>query len=304
MPWDYLIVTASNDLQAQAYEAHIRLRQQLGLLPRVRHALVAPDMEGQRIGSGGATLGALARVLHLERQRMPADAAEAILRNLRILIVHAGGDSMRLPAYGPCGKIFVPLPGPCGSSLPATLFDRLIPAYLDLPEGAPGRGQIVVAAGDALIFWDISSLHFGHPGITMLGCNANPEEASRHGVYCLGEDNSITLLSAEAVPGRTAAGGSDRAVRRSRARHRRDEHGRGRRCRAAQGLWRRSNRTRALRLAAPRARLDSTRRSGFVPGNLLRHGERRDARTLHRKRSCGRLLVVRRGSREALSRAP
>ena len=190
--WDYLIVTASNGVQAQAYEAQIRLRQKLGLLPRVRHALVAPDTEGKRIGSGGATLGALARVLDLERKRMPEEVPAAILGKLRILIVHAGGDSVRLPAYGPCGKIFVPLPGPCDRDLPATLFDRLVPAFLELPGGAPGRGQIVVAAGDALMYWDISSLRFGHPGITMLGCRATPEEASRHGVYCLGADDSIS----------------------------------------------------------------------------------------------------------------
>ena len=190
--WDYLIVTASNAVQARAYDAQIRLRQRLGLLPRVGRAVIVPDVDDKRLGSGGATLGALARVLNLERSRQQESGAEGILRKLRILIVHAGGDSMRLPAYGPCGKIFVPLPDRPEDALPATIFDRLVPAFLLLPEGAPGRGQIVVAAGDALMHWDISSLRFAHSGITMLGCRATPEEASRHGVYCLGEDDSIT----------------------------------------------------------------------------------------------------------------
>ena len=39
--WDYLIVTASNARQAQAYEGHLRLRRELGLLPQVRECLVA-----------------------------------------------------------------------------------------------------------------------------------------------------------------------------------------------------------------------------------------------------------------------
>jgi fucokinase len=189
--WDYLIVTASNDLQARAYEAQMRLRQNLGLLQQVRRALVVPDREGKRIGSGGATVGAIARVLEIERER-GAEAPEQILRNLRAMIVHAGGDSMRLPAYGPCGKIFVPLPGPCHGPLPPALFDRLVPALLDLPGGEPGHGQIVVAAGDALMHWDISGLQFGHRGITMLGCRATPEDASRHGVFCIGEDSSMS----------------------------------------------------------------------------------------------------------------
>jgi hypothetical protein len=34
--WDYLIVTASNARQARAYEAQLRLRRELGLLPQVR----------------------------------------------------------------------------------------------------------------------------------------------------------------------------------------------------------------------------------------------------------------------------
>ncbi|HSW48831.1 MAG TPA: L-fucokinase, partial [Bryobacteraceae bacterium] len=188
--WDYLVVTASNDAQAAAYGAQIHLRHSLGLLPQVRRALVSADPGGQRIGSGGATLLAIAKILEIEREQGEA-SPELALRKLRILIVHAGGDSMRLPAYGPCGKIFLPLPGAGDSPVPLTLFDRLVPAFLELPEGAPGRGQIVVAAGDALMDWDVTGLDLARAGITLLGCRATPEEASRHGVLCLGEDSSI-----------------------------------------------------------------------------------------------------------------
>ena len=51
--WDYLIVTASHEMQARAYHAHLRLRHELGLLPQVRQFLVVADWEGRRIGSGG-----------------------------------------------------------------------------------------------------------------------------------------------------------------------------------------------------------------------------------------------------------
>ncbi len=189
--WDYLILTASNDAQAKAYQAQIQLRQKLGLLPQISRAMVVPDKDGARIGSGGATVRAIARIVGIERARS-CKTPDQILCGLRILLVHAGGDSRRLPAYGPCGKIFVPLPGFLQSALPPALFDRLMPALLDLPAGAPGRGQIIVAAGDALMHWDSSGLDFSHSGITMLGCRATPEEASRHGVLCLGKDNSVT----------------------------------------------------------------------------------------------------------------
>jgi fucokinase len=211
MSWDYLIVTASNARQARAYEAHLRLRRELGLLPGVGESLVAADPEGRRIGSGGATIYCLAQVLERERKRrrIPINngAAEDILRRLRILIVHAGGDSRRLPAYGPCGKIFIPVPGETHTGLPATLFDLLVPAFLGLPQGAPGRGQIVVASGDALVRFDASHLRLDRPGMTVLGCYAEPAEASRHGVYCLGAGDSITrYLQKPSVEEQKAAG--------------------------------------------------------------------------------------------------
>jgi fucokinase len=187
--WDYLIVTASNDSQASAYESQLQMRRQLGLLPQVRETLVVPDLDGKRIGSGGSTLHCLMQVLAKVGQGCapanPALDAAGILRRLRILIVHAGGDSRRLPAYGPCGKIFVPIPGSPDAALPPALFDRLVPSFLALPEGCEGCGQIVVAAGDALILFNPTVADFRRPGITALGCFASPEEAARHGVFCL-----------------------------------------------------------------------------------------------------------------------
>jgi fucokinase len=210
--WDYLVVTASNDAQAQAYEAQLRLRQELDLLPRVRQVLVVPDLEGKRIGSGGSTVHSIAQVLRREGQAdLAGDAAVEVLRGLRILIVHAGGDSRRLPAYGPCGKIFVPVPGESQTGLPAALFDRLVPAFLELPEGPAGRGQIVVAAGDALIQFDAAAVRFEHGGMTALGCYASPEEASRHGVFCLAADNAIRLyLQKPSLAEQEAAGAINR----------------------------------------------------------------------------------------------
>jgi hypothetical protein len=73
------------------------------------------------------------------------------------------------------------------------LFDRLVPLFLDLPPGSPGRGQIVVAAGDALLRWNAQELSFHNRGITMLGSPADPVEASRHGVLCVDRDGSVSL---------------------------------------------------------------------------------------------------------------
>jgi len=104
--WDYLIVTASNARQAQAYETQLRLRWELGLLPQVRKWFVVADLEGRRIGSGGSTVYCLAQVIEREGKR--GQSAEAIFRRLRILIVHAGGDSRRLPAYALAARFLFP----------------------------------------------------------------------------------------------------------------------------------------------------------------------------------------------------
>ena len=183
--WDYLIVTASNETQAEAYEIQLDLRRRMGHLTQVRHSLVVADPEGKRIGSGGSTLYCLNRIIGLEcTERNSGGSAEEILRRLRILIIHAGGDSKRLPAYGPCGKIFVPVPGESSSALGTTLFDLLAPAFMALPGGQHGEGQVIVTSGDALNRFDSSSVDFSAPGMTALGCYASPEEASRHGVFC------------------------------------------------------------------------------------------------------------------------
>ncbi|MCL6543740.1 MAG: hypothetical protein K6T61_00805 [Bryobacteraceae bacterium] len=189
--WDYLVLTASKSSQARAYEAHIRLRRQAGLLSSIRQVIVAEDPGGRRVGSGGSTLLALEKILLLEAGS--ASAAETVLRRLRVLIVHAGGDSMRLPAYGACGKIFVPLPGLGDGPLPAALFDRLLPAFLDLPAPASDQGQVVVAAGDALLLWDAVGLSLERGGITLLAAEATPLEASRHGVCCIGQEGTFSL---------------------------------------------------------------------------------------------------------------
>lgn len=115
--WDYLIITASNDKQAEAYQSQIDLRRSLGLTSGVRKILVVADPGGRRVGSGGSTVHCLLRVLDLEMiSRLDAGARldprtwEKIFGRLRIIVVHAGGDSKRLPPYGPCGKISSPSP--------------------------------------------------------------------------------------------------------------------------------------------------------------------------------------------------
>ena len=222
MSWDYLIVTASNELQAAAYRKQLEQRKRVGLLHGFDEVLVVADPNGQRIGSGGSTITCLLQVLQRERRVVaarsvesescqPADeTGQSLFSKLRILIIHAGGDSQRLPAYGACGKIFVPLPGDSDSPVATTLFDRQLPVYRDLPAPPAGRGQVVIASGDVLLGFSPEEVTFGRQGITGLACAASPEEASRHGVYCPGPDRTVRrFLQKPSVDEQRAAGAVD-----------------------------------------------------------------------------------------------
>lgn len=212
-PWDYLIVTASNDLQAAAYQRHLDIRRRLGLLCDFREALVVADPGGRRVGSGGSTIHCLLQVLQRELPRQSGKAAdwpaiEHVLRRQRILILHAGGDSKRLPAYGPCGKIFVPVPGESRAGVAATLFEHLVRTFVPFPAAPAGSGQVVVAAGDALLRCDLSAISLAADGLTALGCYATPDESRNHGVFCAEGDGPVRLFLQKPSPARQAETGA------------------------------------------------------------------------------------------------
>jgi len=190
-------VTASNELQAEAYESQLKIRRDLGLLSDVREVMVVADPGGRRIGSGGSTLYCLMEVLSRrlggELRKSGPEQWRSVLWGLRILIVHAGGDSRRLPAYGPCGKIFVPVPGQSDSAAPLTLFDRQLPTYLALPEGEPRAGQIVITSGDVMLRFEPDEVQFATEGVTGLACYAQPIQGARHGVFCRTEADTVRL---------------------------------------------------------------------------------------------------------------
>ena len=213
--WDYLVVTASNARQAEAYKKLIGLRGSLGLIHGVGRVLVVADPGGRRVGSGGSTVHCLLRVLDLEtgarrgrEARFDRRTWAGIFGRLRILIVHAGGDSRRLPPYGPCGKIFVPVPGGSGGALGATLFDRLIPTYLKLPRPEEGGGQVVVASGDVLLDFDAASVVFAQKGVTGVGAFVRPDVAKNHGVYCREEGGEVLRFLQKPSPAKQAALGA------------------------------------------------------------------------------------------------
>jgi hypothetical protein len=149
--WDFLVLTAANEKQAQGYRQELALRSRAvgptgAFFPAGQRNVVVPDPPGRRAGSGGATLGVM-EALCRDHGVSPDD-----LRHLRILLIHSGGASQRLPAYSPLGKIFAPLPLLRPDGQIATLFDHLYLTLAGLPDRL-GPGMLVLA-GDVFLLFD------------------------------------------------------------------------------------------------------------------------------------------------------
>ncbi|HQC42161.1 MAG TPA: L-fucokinase [Verrucomicrobiota bacterium] len=201
--WNWLVVTASNDLQAAAYRSLLKSREGSALLASFERWQVIPDPAGQRVGSGGSTVFCLLEIASKVMQEVlfPVDSwekLEELLGSQRVMIIHAGGDSRRLPAYAPCGKLFVPIPNCHGgvvetSGYSFSLFDRLLSDLVQLPVGKEGRGQYLVVSGDTLLLYNPNEVRFDFSGLTAVGVRRPLNECLRHGVLCADADARVRL---------------------------------------------------------------------------------------------------------------
>jgi fucokinase len=187
--WDFLVLTAANEKQALGYRQELALRSRAigtagAFFPAIQRAVVVPDPPGRRAGSGGATLGVL-DALHREHGVNPRD-----FQQLRILLIHSGGASQRLPAYSPVGKIFSPLPLLRPDGQIATLFDHLYLTLAGLPQRL-GPGMLVLA-GDVVLIFDHRDVQAPPPGVTAITMRVEPEVAQGHGVFVTDANRQIT----------------------------------------------------------------------------------------------------------------
>jgi hypothetical protein len=173
--FDTVLVTASSERQAAAFRTLIERRRDHGLYPREVAFEVVPDPPGGRIGTGGSTLWALHRLLEARGAE-----AEGFLARQRLLVIHAGGESRRLPAYAPEGKLFSPLPIPSSALLPPVVLDAQLGLFLRYPWR---RGEIVIASGDAVVSFDPSCVPEDRGPVFGFAKPASIEQGSRHGVF-------------------------------------------------------------------------------------------------------------------------
>ncbi len=177
--WDYVILTASNEDQAKAFEAQLRVRFENGFLPKQTVYAVLPDPDGKRVGSGGATFHVLKYI------REQSNSADCFGRK-RILVIHSGGDSKRVPQYSVCGKLFSPVPRELPDGRRSTLFDEFMIGMSAVPSKFP-EGMLILS-GDVLLLFDPKQIDFPVEGAAALSMKEAVETGKNHGVF-LGDAN-------------------------------------------------------------------------------------------------------------------
>lgn len=173
--WDYVILTASNETQAAAYREQIQERLEKDLLPRETHYAVLPDPNGERVGSGGATF----QVLRYLGEKNPDE--QELFKNKRILVIHSGGDSKRVPQYSAIGKLFSPVPRELPDGRGSTLFDEFIIGM----SGVPSRIQegMLVLSGDVLLLFNPLQIDAQFDGAAAISIKEPVSTGKDHGVF-------------------------------------------------------------------------------------------------------------------------
>jgi fucokinase len=188
----WLVLTAANARQAAAYDAQLAPRVGRGSLAGCRGAFAVADARDARIGSGAATVLALAevarRILRVKRAR----TVQELFAGERVLVLHSGGDSRRLPMYAVEGKLFAPIPRIARGGGCAKVFDLLLD---DLAVLAPrAGGEVLVGAGDAVLGLARDPVRFTGDGVIGVAQRASAARASRHGVFVRGRGDRVTAF--------------------------------------------------------------------------------------------------------------
>ncbi len=180
--WDYVILTASNEDQAESYRAQIAHRLEHGRLPGQTRYVVLPDPEGKRVGSGGATF-------HVMKYISEQGEGKDCFRNKRILVIHSGGDSKRVPQYSACGKLFSPVPRELPDGRRSTLFDEFMIGMSGMP--ARFKEGMLVLSGDVLLLFNPLQIDFTFRGAAAISVKEDVETGKNHGVFLSDEKGNV-----------------------------------------------------------------------------------------------------------------
>ncbi|MED6180184.1 hypothetical protein PIB30_007689 [Stylosanthes scabra] len=210
--WDAILLTAASPEQAQLYTWQLQRAKRMGRIAPSTVTLAVPDPDGQRIGSGAATLNAIhALALHYRKHLLPDlhsqvastngsgggdDVALAeLMAKKHILLLHAGGDSKRVPWANPMGKVFLPLPYLAGDDPDGPvplLFDHILAIASCARQAFGTEGGMLTMTGDVLPCFDASTMTLPQDTSCIITVPITLDVASNHGVIVAAKTEHTT----------------------------------------------------------------------------------------------------------------
>lgn len=155
------------------------------------------DPIGHKLGSGGGTTWLLQQACSHEKGPAPDETCfDQWLGSEKRILIHAGGQSRRLPAYAPSGKVLTPIPvfrWERGQQLGQTLLDLQLPLYEQLMGMAPDNIHTMVVSGDVLIRTTQALPPVPQADVVCYGLWLDASVAKNHGVFVSRKKTPSTL---------------------------------------------------------------------------------------------------------------
>lgn len=157
------------------------------------------DPIDHKLGSGGGTTWLLTQAYENEMAHSDANNQKTFdewLSSEKRLLLHAGGQSRRLPAYAPSGKVLTPIPvfrWERGQRLSQDLLSLQIPLYKKIMDAAPSSLHTMIVSGDVLIRTTQPLQPIPEADVVCYGLWLGPEIAKNHGVFVSSCDTPSVL---------------------------------------------------------------------------------------------------------------
>ena len=151
------------------------------------------DPVGRKLGSGGGTAWLLRQCY--EHENSGEHFAQWLSKEKRI-ILHAGGQSRRLPAYAPSGKVLTPVPvfrWERGQRLSQDLLSLQMPLFEQVMAMAPESMHTMIVSGDVLIRTNKRPTVVPEADVVCYGLWLDDEVATAHGVFVAERKHPTTL---------------------------------------------------------------------------------------------------------------
>ncbi|MBR6842174.1 MAG: bifunctional fucokinase/L-fucose-1-P-guanylyltransferase [Prevotella sp.] len=146
------------------------------------------DPVGHRLGSGGGTTWLLQEAYSKEfrSQGETSFSFEEWLSKEKRILIHAGGQSKRLPSYAVSGKVLMPVPvfrWERGQKLSQNLMSLQLPLYEKIMDKAPSNIHTMVVSGDVLIRATQPLQPIPEADVICYGLWLDASAAKNHGVF-------------------------------------------------------------------------------------------------------------------------